>query len=193
MFKRHFDAIREAMRTAVCHRERHAECPHLLEFGAGLNPIRLRPAVGVSLCGCDCHASCPVIGGRRMLSPLASTTGKNWHDSCTCPGAATERSRWAQAGVDLTEDVWDLARQRQQARQEAFNAARAQAAGKSHEQIKEIYLAELRARNQEVPSPDVLDARVSAIGGNPLPSFVIAGRATVGLVKFFWGAHHRSR
>jgi hypothetical protein len=65
------------------------------------------------------------------------------------------------------------------------------AAGKSHEQIKGIYLAELRARDQEVPSPDALDAKVSAIGGNPLPSFVIAGRATVGLVKFFWGAHHR--
>jgi hypothetical protein len=96
----------------------------------------------------------------------------------------------AEAGVDLTEDVWDLARQRQQARREAFNAAKAKAAGKSHEQVKEIYMAELRARNQEVPSPEALDAQVAAIGGNPIPSFFIAGRATVGLVKFYRGARH---
>ena len=190
MFKRHWDAIRESMRTPVCFRGRHAECPHLFGFDAGFNPIRLRPEADAGLCACDCHASCPVTGDERTASRLASTTCKTWHASCTCPGSAAERARWEQAGVDLTEDVWDLARQRQQARREAFNAAKAQAPGKSHEQIKEIYLAELRARNQEVPSPEALDARVAAIGGNPLPSFLIAGRATVGLVKFLRGARH---
>jgi len=129
-----------------------------------------------------------VTGDKRMGSRLAATTSKRWHDSCTCPGAAAGRARWEQAGVDLTVDVWELARQRQQARREAFNAARAQAAGKSHEQVREIYVAELRARHQEVPAPEALAATVAAIGGNPLPSFLVAGRATVGLVKFFRGA-----
>lgn len=190
MFKRHSGAIRESMRTPACFRGRHAECPHLFGFGGGFNPVRLRPELGAGLCACDCHASCPVTGDGRIVSWLASTTGKAWHDSCTCPGAAAERVRWEQSGVDLTADVWDVARQRQQARRAAFSAARARAAGKSREQIKEIYLAELRARNQEIPSPESLDAKVAAIAGNPLPSFLIAGRATVGLVKLFRGPHH---
>jgi hypothetical protein len=194
MFKRHLDEIREAMRAAMrtpaCLRGRHAECPHLFGFGAGFAPLTLRLEAGASLCTCDCHVSCPATGDERTASRPAGTTGKAWHDSCTCPGAAAERAKWEQAGVDLTENVWDLARQRQQARREAFNAAKAQAAGKSHEQIKEIYLAELRARHQEVPSSETLDAKVAAIGGNPLPSFLIAGRATVGLVKFIRGARH---
>jgi hypothetical protein len=195
MFKRHRDAVREAMRevmrTSACLQERHAECPHLFGLGGGFNPVTLRPEHGASLCTCDCHASCPVTGDERTASRLATTTGKKWHDSCTCPGAAAERARWEQAGVDLTVDLWDLARQRQQARREAFTAAKAQAAGKSHEQIKEIYLAELRARHQEAPSPEALDATVAAIGGNPLPSLLAAGRATAGLVKFFRGTQHR--
>jgi hypothetical protein len=49
----------------------------------------------------------------------------------------------------------------------------------------------LRARHQEDPSPEALDAKVAAIAGNPVPSFLIAGRATVGLVKFLRGARHR--
>ncbi len=190
MFKRHWDAISEALRTPACLRGRHAECAHLFGFGGGFNPITLRPELGASLCSCDCHASCPVTGDKRTASRLASTTGKKWHDSCTCPGAEAERARWEQAGVDLTEDLWDLARQRQQARREAFTATKAQAAGKSHEQIKEIYLAELRARDQEIPSPEALDAKVAAISGNHIPSFLIASRATVDLVKFLRGTRH---
>jgi hypothetical protein len=86
--------------------------------------------------------------------------------------------------------MWDIARQRQQARREAFNAAKAQAASKSHEQIKEIYLAEMRARDQEIPAPEALNATVAAIGGNPLPSFLAVGRAAVDRVKFFRETHH---
>jgi len=190
MFKRHLDAIRETMRTPACLRGRHAECPHLFGFGGGFNLSRLRPELGAGLCACDCHASCPVTDDERMVSWLASAPARTWHDSCTCPGAEAERTAWEQAGVDLTEDMWDIARKRQQARREAFNAAKAQAAGKSHEQIKEIYLAEMRARDQEIPAPEALNATVAAIGGNPLPSFLAVGRAAVDRVKFFRETHH---
>jgi hypothetical protein len=191
MFKRHLDSVRQMMRTPACVRGRHAECPHLFGFGTGFNLSKLRPDLGVSLCACDCHASCPVSDDKQLAALLVSVTARTWRESCTCPGADAERSRWEQEGFEPadTDEVWDRSRQRQQSIQEAFDAAKAQAAGKSREQIRELYLAELHARGQQTPQQEALDATVAAIAGNPLPTARIMGRAVIDLVKSFRGIH----
>jgi hypothetical protein len=82
--------------------------------------------------------------------------------------------------------VWAASRQQRQSRQEAFEAARAQAAGKSHEQVKELYLAELRARGLETGvSQDVLDATVAVIIGGRLAVARITVQVLIDSVKRF--------
>jgi hypothetical protein len=71
-------------------------------------------------------------------------------------------------------ETWDDARRRSRARKEAFESARARAAGKSRDEIRGIYVAELNARGLKVPGDDVLDATVERIAGNPLPAARLA-------------------
>ena len=147
-------------------------------YGGGLNPVRLRFESGVGLCPCDCHAPCPVaFRDNRMTVP-----GRAWRESCTCPGAVAERTRQDQAGVEFPPDFAERraeTRQRYQSRREAFLATRSRAAGKSREEIRDLYIAELRARGQEMPSEEALDASVAALTGNYLPTARIVGRAAV--------------
>jgi hypothetical protein len=175
------------MRTVDCVRGLHGGCPHMFGAGGGFNLSRLRPEFGVGLCTCDCHAQCPVSADKRLVGRMITVPARTWLASCTCPGAEAERARWEEEGFGLADldDLWARSRQRQQSVREAFNAARAQAAGKSREEIRELYLAELRARGQEIPQPEAMDASVAAIAGNPLPAARLMGQAVVGLVKDF--------
>jgi hypothetical protein len=68
-------------------------------------------------------------------------------------------------------------RRRSRARKEAFEAARARAAGKSRDEIREIYVAELTARCLAAPPDDLLDAVVDHITGNPLPTIRLAAQS----------------
>ena len=52
------------------------------------------------------------------------------------------------------------------ARREAFDVTRANAAGRSREQIRELYEAEMRARGLAMPPEEILDAQVDAITGD---------------------------
>ena len=99
-----------------------------------------------------------------------------WRESCTCPGAEQERHRLDGAGVEFPDfgKMWEDARRRSRARKGAFESARARAAGKSRDQIREIYLAELNARGLTAPGEDILDAVADRIGGNPLPAARLA-------------------
>lgn len=63
------------------------------------------------------------------------------------------------------------------AREEAAAATRTRAAGRSREEIREMYIAELRARNVKVPAEPVLDAAVDYITGNPLPAARVLGES----------------
>jgi hypothetical protein len=69
-----------------------------------------------------------------------------------------------------------------QLRREAVQAARARAAGRSRDEIKDLYITELRARGLKSPPDAVLDADVAAITGDYLPSARLLGHslATVG-------------
>jgi hypothetical protein len=81
----------------------------------------------------------------------------------------------AEAG-EPPHDALSQAEERRRRRKDAFNAARARAAGHSRDQIREIYTAELRARGLRVPAESVIDAEVARITGNPLPAVLLAGR-----------------
>lgn len=191
MFNRRRDDPRQAMRTVACVREMHAQCPHMVGGGGGFDLDRLRHEFGVGLCSCDCHASCPVSGEKRLAAWLPIVPARTWLKSCTCPGAEAERARWEEAGfepADLAE-VQAQHAQRSRARRAAFEAARARSAGKSREEIRDLYATELRARGQEIPAPELLDANVAAMTGNPFPTVRLVGRSLFDTVKFFRETH----
>jgi hypothetical protein len=73
--------------------------------------------------------------------------------------------------------------QRSQARKEAFQAAQANAPGKSREEMRELYLAELRARGLEMPPEDLLDAQVDAIMGDYRTLMRLMGRQASNAAK----------
>ena len=87
-------------------------------------------------------------------------------------------------------------RSRSRARKEAFTAAKARAAGRNREEIRRLCIAELRARNLEIPPDPILDAAIDSITGNPLPAARLLGHqiATMGkeihkLTKLFTQGH----
>jgi hypothetical protein len=188
VFNRQSDEFGRKQRTLACARGLDAECPHMLGFGGGFNPRRLRYEAGIGLCTCDCHASCPVSGEmRQTISGRITIPARTWLESCTCPGAEAARTSLDQAGLEFPDfdELWSRSRQQHQSRRDAFDAARAQAGGKNREEIREVYLAELRSRGQEISSQEALDANVAALAGDYLPVARLIGRAVVGSVKFF--------
>ncbi len=90
------------------------------------------------------------------------------------PGQQAQRA-WKEA----IDDPWPSAREqrerqstaerhRRQARQQAFEAAREAAAGKTRDQVRQIYLDELRARGQHTPSEPLLEAQIDMLVGRPI-------------------------
>jgi hypothetical protein len=92
-----------------------------------------------------------------------------------------------EAGVEFPDfgEIREEARRRSQLRNEAFRATQARATGKSRAEIREIYLAELRARDLRMPAEPVLDALVERIKGNPLPAAHVLGESLAGIGKGF--------
>ena len=180
----------EMFRTRACARDAHADCPHLIDIGGGIDPRRFLPGFGAVLCGCSCHASCPVtVTTRRMTVPA-----KTWYASCTCPGAGQARQRMDEAGSGFPDfgEVLQEEQRRARARKDAFEATRAGAAGRNRREVREIYVRELRSRGLRIPADNALDAVVERINGNPLPTarllgegLVETGRMLHGLVKIF--------
>ena len=159
-------------RSEVCRYGHHDACPHVDRFWVGFYPSQRV----VGLCACECHSSCPVTV-RREVMPLRA-----WRGLCTCPGvedflAGRGELDWDQAVVpDFGEHE---ARQRRNwlERREALDVVRAGAAGMSREQIRDLYVTELRARGLEVPPDAVLNAQAALIAGD----YGLAGRALTGL------------
>lgn len=178
----------ECRLTPACRRAAHDDCPHSHGAGGGFNPWRLRFEFGEQLCRCPCHASCPVQYDARRLS----VSMKAWYTSCTCPGAEVARQRLDDAGIKVRDfdELWEERRRLRSAGREATEATRARADGRSREEIREIYIAERRARNLEVPAESVLDAVVDYITGNPLPAARVLGESLLQTGK---GLHDLSR
>jgi hypothetical protein len=165
----------------MCARDAHRECPHFVGIGGGLNPRRLRLEFGTFLCQCRCHDTCPLGTSGRRAVPI-----KVWRDSCNCPGADAARQRMAETGTEppSVDQIRERQQQIDQATRAAFNATRRIAAGKSRAEIRELYLAELRARDLDPPPEQRLEATVEHIAGNPIPAARLAmqGLARLGKV-----------
>jgi hypothetical protein len=86
--------------------------------------------------------------------------------------------------------MWEDRRRRTRAYREASQAAHARTAGKGRDEIREIYIAELKARGLTRPNDTVLDAIVDRMSGNPLPAARVAAE---GLVQMGKGIHKLSR
>lgn len=173
--------IRESRRTRQCARAAHTDCPHFSGMGGGFNFLRLRPEIGVGLCPCSCHSSCPATPGGKRLA----VAWKTWYTTCTCPGAEQERRSMDEAGIEFPDfgEALEEARRRSRLREEAFQATQVRATGRSRDEIREIYAAELRARDLGIPPDHILDAIVERIKGNPLPAARAAGESLVGMSK----------
>ena len=168
-------------KSRACARGAHRACAHIVSAGGGFNPRRRRLEFGAGLCPCSCHSSCVVApsGNRLTVAPEV------WRESCTCPGAEQERHRLDEAGAEFPDfgQKWEDARRRSRANRDAFESARARAAGKSREEIREIYLAERELRGFKAPREDILDAVVDRIAGDPLPAARVAVRSMTQMGK----------
>jgi hypothetical protein len=58
------------------------------------------------------------------------------------------------------------------------------AAGKTREEIKALYIAELRSRDLKIPEGEVLDANVDALNGHYVTAARLIGRSVADLCKF---------
>jgi hypothetical protein len=157
----------------ACVRGAHDDCPHLLDWAGRFNPRRLRLEFGGVLCTCECHSSCPVTGNRIAVRE------QSWREWCTCPGAEAGRIRLDEEKVQ--------ARQYFRACEEAFEAARARAAGMSREQARDLYAAELRSRGLEVPAEPFLDAYGSLLADGHHFAARYLARSLAILAKLFTG------
>ena len=139
----------------------HEECGHWLGSGSVRNPRRLRRERFAILCGCDCHSSCLVTDEKNTAGDLG------WRQSCTCPGAEAVRRMLDEVvglpfGVRDFAEMWAESRHEFKSRREAFKAAQASAVGQDREQLKDVYVAELRSRGRKIPGDDVLDVAIAA-------------------------------
>jgi hypothetical protein len=183
-------------RSGACTGEGHADCGHL--YGIG-RPEDARPEV--LLCRCGCHSECPLADHFLLVSREV------WQAECTCPGTGRAADRLDEAEREEPPHFADFERQlrarladaeresqqRRAAMRGAFEAARAAGTGKSRAEIREIYVAELRARGLAIPSDLVLDAYADAIARNREKLSVIHSvRALVGLGRDFRKVWSRS-
>lgn len=156
-------------RSRSCTGDRHRDCGHLLS--AARSP-GIRPAV--LLCLCTCHSGCP------LADRLPLVAREVWPAQCACPGAGLAAAKLDEAEQEEVPDFAEFERQLQErlarsaresqqrraARREAFEATRAASTGKNRAEIRQIYMAELRARGITIPSDLVLDATADAVARN---------------------------
>jgi hypothetical protein len=154
-----------AGRSLACAREAHQECGHVSAGTRFVSRRRLKSTV--VLCRCSCHAACPLAD--RMPVPLTV-----WQQLCGCPGAESKRA-WREdpdepwpGATEYREREQRESRERNDAHTRAFHAARDAAPGKTRDEVRDLYMAELRARGLEVPPEPVLGATIDLLIGHPL-------------------------
>jgi hypothetical protein len=106
-----------------------------------------------------------------------------WQQLCGCPGGE-ERRAWKED----PDESWPGAREqgeqrkrewqeRQDAEKEAWEAARAAAGGRTHDEVRDLYVAELEARGQDVPPGPLLEAMVDMLTGHRVRGILQIGKA----------------
>jgi len=121
----------------------HGRCTHRNPSEKGF-PERLRDGFKITLCGCDCHAACPLDGH-------ADVSDREWEESCSCPGAR------------LPRDFYRARREGDQRLRAAAVAVQAESAGKTRTEIRQLLINEMKAGSGPLPSSDNLDFAVDHI------------------------------
>jgi hypothetical protein len=149
----------------------------------------LRPGMEKTLylCQCSCHAGCD-------LAAEPSAQFEAWLQECSCPGAeSAQRSwmehdrdwerRWPRAEVDWGQR-WRHARERQAAWNALDDAVRAQATGKTRQEVREILVEQIRDRGLPTLSEPMLEMRLEWIyvGRSPVERAKLLGEVAVGLL-----------
>lgn len=129
--------------TPECGSSRHGRCTHRNPYEKGF-PKRLRDGFKIALCGCDCHAACPLTG-------QANVSDREWEVACSCPGA------------QLPRDFYRKRREGDQRLRAAAAAVQAEAIGKTRTEIRQLLINELKAGSGPLPSSDNLDFAVDHI------------------------------
>lgn len=153
-------------RSRACTRGDHRECGHLsMALRGRTSPRRLQSTI--ALCRCSCHSACP-LADRMPVSLVV------WQQLCACPGAEQQRA-WKDdpnepwpGFKEAREKTQRESRESNEAKRQAFQAARDAAAGKTRDEVRDLYIAELRARGQEVPPEPFLGATIDFLTGHPL-------------------------
>jgi hypothetical protein len=135
-------------RSRCCVDDAHQDCGHVsLAVRGRIRGIQSQSTV--TLCECSCHAACTLAG--RTPVPLTV-----WQQLCECPGgenvrAWTDEPRQPRPGFRGDHKEKDHQwREDTAARRQAFRAARDAAAGKTRQELRDLYIAELRSRGQVV-------------------------------------------
>lgn len=173
----------ELGRSRHCAAGKHQVCGHVgVAFRRPMDGMAALQST-IVLCRCDCHAACPLTGWEQVLLTA-------WQELCECPGAAFQRT-WKE---DI-DDPWRGAREqrerqrraereRKEAHRQAFEAAREAAPGKTRPEVRELYLAELRARGGPDPTyGPLLEAVVDALMRHPLRALGRLGHAFIKLTS----------
>ena len=151
-------------RSRACADDAHRACGHV-SFACPRVPGH-RPEPAIVLCQCPCRKACTL--GRRKGTVPATV----WR-RCACPGAEHARTTQGDPGEALPgfeefrETYKSESWQRSEARREAFNAALGAASRKTGDEIRNLYIAELRARGMEIPPEPLLAAAVDLLSGDP--------------------------
>lgn len=174
----------------VCAHDAHQECGHVNGVVRMTRPgPRLESTV--ALCRCSCHAACPLAD--RMPVPLAV-----WQQLCACPGADKQRE-WKEdpdepvpGFREFRENHERESRERRESHSQAVHAAQAAASGKTRDQVRDLYLTELRARGVDEPRDVILEATLDLLTGHPITAnsrvLLGYGKAAARLAKWFWSA-----
>ncbi|HUC25355.1 MAG TPA: hypothetical protein VMA73_21835 [Streptosporangiaceae bacterium] len=169
-------------RSRHCAAGKHQDCGHLAIAFRGRRGGRLQSTI--VLCRCDCHEACSLTAWEHV--PLTA-----WQELCECPGAAFQRT-WKEdiddpwpGAREQRDRRWRAEQERKESRHQAFRAASEAAPGKTRRQVRELYLAELRARGVADPvyDDDLLEAEVDAIMRRPLRALARLGHAMLKLTR----------
>jgi hypothetical protein len=122
-----------------------------------------------------------------------------WQQFCQCPGAYKER-KWKEdqdepvpGFKEFRERQERESGQRREAHRRAFRAAHVAAEGKTRDQVRDLYLTELRVRGLEEPPHDaILEATVDLLTDHPISAnsrvLFNYGKGAARLAKWFWSA-----
>ncbi|MGD0883000.1 MAG: hypothetical protein ABSB09_15660 [Acidimicrobiales bacterium] len=137
--------------TSMCESGHHDRCGHvmgeLLLMSLMAGNLEGFDAADEALCGCTCHAGCPLTG---------QADGHGWPDRCTCVG--TVSVRWMAERRRPPSDfatIFRQSRDRARLRRSARDAVQVRAAGRTRDEVSRLIDEEWTSRGLDPPAEPV--------------------------------------